>query len=165
MLPLPLADSFGGRSWEAKCGASEAVRTSWAGARHAYARSCASGGSNFLLGPVCHAALAAAGITNGAPFRSDSVPLGERSAFIRGQYMYTGSRTSFVNVLPPAGRPLSAYSLVDLRVGLNQGPWEIALFARNLFDAHAEIADRSAALVHRDPPNDRIFSAPCILIA
>ena len=214
------------------------------------------GGSNFLLGPVCRAALEAAGITNGAPFKSDSlwsyeigaknswfggraqsrlsvyridwkniqqttdlavvdptcgfnvttnsgaarseggefeldtvplehmtlsvaagyedakiteatpgsltvvgqpinevpkwtgsatgqysVPLGERSAFIRSQYTYTGSRTSFVNVLPPAGRPLSAYSLVDLRVGLNQGPWEIALFARNLFDAHAEIAD------------------------
>jgi hypothetical protein len=86
MLPLPLADSFGGRWWEAKCGASEAVRTSWAGARHAYARSRASGGSNFLLGPVCHAALAAAGITNGAPFKSDSVPLGvhPRSVHVHG---------------------------------------------------------------------------------
>jgi iron complex outermembrane recepter protein len=214
------------------------------------------GGSNFLLGPVCHAALAAAGITNGAPFKSDSLwsyeigaknswfggaaksrlsvyridwkniqqttdlavvdpicgfnvttnsgaalsegaefeldtvllervtasiaagyedakiteatpgsltvvgqpinevpkwtgsatlqysmPLGERSVFVRSQYTYAGSRTSFVNVLPPTGRPLGGYSLVDLRVGIDQGPWQGTLFARNLFNAHAEVAD------------------------
>lgn len=214
------------------------------------------GGSNFLLGPVCHTALAAAGITNGAPFKSDSlwsyeigaknswfgdraksrlsvyridwkdiqqttdlaevdptcgfnvttnsgaarsegaefeldtaplehvtlsvatgyedakiteatpgsltvvgqpinevpkwtgsataqysVPRAEGSPFIRAQYTYTGLRTSFVNVLPPTGRQLNSYSLVDLRVGVDQGSWEGALFARNLFNAHAEIAD------------------------
>jgi iron complex outermembrane recepter protein len=70
-----------------------------------------------------------------------SVPLSELSLFIRGQYTYSGSRTSFVNVLPPAGRPLNSYSLVNLRVGVDQGPWEAALFARNLFNAHAEIGD------------------------
>jgi iron complex outermembrane receptor protein len=232
------------------------------------------GGSNFLLGPVCNAALATAGITNGAPFKSDSlwsyevgaknswfggrvksrlsvyridwkniqqtmslgavdplcsfnvttnsgaavskgaefevdaaplehltlnvaagyedakiteatpgsltvvgqpinevpkwtgsatvqysVPLGERSPFVRGQYTYSGSRTSFVNVLPPTGRPLNSYSLVNLRVGVDQGPTEVALIARNLFNEHAEIGDLAGESAEL-PGRPRWFIAP-----
>jgi iron complex outermembrane receptor protein len=71
-----------------------------------------------------------------------SVPMGsERSLFVRGQYTYTGARTSFVNVAPPTGRALDAYNLVNLRFGADQGPWEAALFARNLFDVRANLGD------------------------
>lgn len=79
---------------------------------------------------------------NGSATVQYSVPLGERSLFIRSQYRYSASRISFLNVAPLAGgRPLNSYSLVDLRAGVSQGPWEVALFARNLFNASAEIGD------------------------
>jgi outer membrane receptor protein involved in Fe transport len=70
-----------------------------------------------------------------------SVPLGERALFVRGQYTFTGARTSFVDVAPPTGRQLGAYSLVNLRFGVDQGPWEVGFFARNLFDVRANLGD------------------------
>jgi outer membrane receptor protein involved in Fe transport len=70
-----------------------------------------------------------------------SIPLGERSVYIRGQYTFTGMRTSFVNVAPPTGRTLDSYSLVNLRFGVDQGPWEAGFFARNLFDVRANLGD------------------------
>jgi iron complex outermembrane receptor protein len=69
------------------------------------------------------------------------IPMGVRQGFIRGDYAYTGERFSFINTPPPEGLPLHSYSLVNLRVGMNQGPWETALFARNLFDKLGEIGD------------------------
>jgi len=70
------------------------------------------------------------------------IPLGERTAFLRAQYDFTGARTSFNNI-PPAdgGRSLSSYGLLNLRVGLNQGPWELTLSARNLFNKLGVIGD------------------------
>jgi iron complex outermembrane receptor protein len=68
-----------------------------------------------------------------------TVPFGPRDWFVRGQYTYTGSRTSFNNVV--TGRNESSYSLVNLRIGMNQDRWEVALFARNLFNKYAELAD------------------------
>jgi outer membrane receptor protein involved in Fe transport len=70
-----------------------------------------------------------------------SVPLGKRSLFLRSQYTFVGERTSYINVVPPAGRHLSEYSLVNLRIGVHQGPWEVGLFARNLFDVRANLGD------------------------
>lgn len=70
-----------------------------------------------------------------------AIPLGQRNAFFRAQWDYTGSRTSFNNVAPPAGRPLGAYSLLNVRGGVNQGPWELALFAQNLLDKRGVIGD------------------------
>ena len=70
-----------------------------------------------------------------------SIPLGPRALFIRGQYTFTGARTSFVDVAPPTGRALASYSLVNLRVGIDQGPWEVGIFVRNLFDARANLGD------------------------
>jgi iron complex outermembrane recepter protein len=69
------------------------------------------------------------------------IPLGQRSAFVRAQWEYTGSRTSFNNVAPPAGRPLDAYSLLNVRGGVTQGPWEMTLFAQNLLDDRGVIGD------------------------
>jgi outer membrane receptor protein involved in Fe transport len=70
-----------------------------------------------------------------------TVPLGNRTAFIRGQWAYTGARTSFINAAPPAGRPLDSYSILNLRGGINQGPWELALFVRNVFDERGVVSD------------------------
>jgi outer membrane receptor protein involved in Fe transport len=88
------------------------------------------------------------------------VPLGERSAFLRAQYEFTGARTSFNNVAPEdGGRPLSSYGLLNLRTGVNQGPWELTLSARNVFNKlgvigdlipeGAELADRPRLFVTR----------------
>ena len=88
------------------------------------------------------------------------VPLGERSAFFRAQYEFTGARTSFNNVAPAdGGRPLSSYGLLNLRTGVNQGPWELTLSARNVFNKlgvigdlipeGAELADRPRLFVTR----------------
>jgi iron complex outermembrane receptor protein len=71
-----------------------------------------------------------------------SVPMGSRTAFVRGDATYTGFRTSFYNVRPPTGLPLDAYTLVNLRTGIDQGPWELALFAQNLFDKLGAIGDQ-----------------------
>jgi outer membrane receptor protein involved in Fe transport len=49
-----------------------------------------------------------------------------------GQYTYTDSRVSYNN--SPTGLSLPAYSLVNLRAGFNQGPWQAALFVKNLFN-------------------------------
>ncbi len=69
-----------------------------------------------------------------------TVPLsGERSAFLMGQYTYMGSRVSYNNV--STGYPLPSYSLANARLGVTQGPWEVALFARNLFDKLAATGD------------------------
>ena len=61
-----------------------------------------------------------------------SIPLGERTGFVMGQYTYTDSRVSYNN--SPTGLSLPAYSLVNLRAGFNQGPWQAALFVKNLFN-------------------------------
>ena len=70
-----------------------------------------------------------------------TIPLGSRSGFIIGEWEYTGSRTSFNNVAPPEGRPLDSYSLLNLRGGVDQGPWQLALFVRNVFDERGVIGD------------------------
>ncbi len=70
-----------------------------------------------------------------------TIPLNGRSAFIIGQWEYTGSRVTFNNVAPPTGRPLDSYSLLDLRAGVNQGPLELALFVRNVFDERGVMGD------------------------
>ena len=70
-----------------------------------------------------------------------TVPLGNRTAFIRGQWAYTGARTSFINAAPPAGRSLDSYDILNLRGGINQGPWELALFVRNVFDERGIVSD------------------------
>jgi len=70
-----------------------------------------------------------------------TVPLGNRMAFIRGQWEHTGARTSFINAPPPTGRPLDSYDILNLRGGVNQGPLELTLFVRNLFDKRGVVSD------------------------
>lgn len=72
-----------------------------------------------------------------------TVPLGtERSGFFRGQWEYTGDRTSYNNVAPAdGGRDLPSYSVVNLRGGVSQGPWELTLYVNNVFDKRGLIGD------------------------
>jgi len=69
------------------------------------------------------------------------IPMGIRTAFLRAQYEYTGARKSFNNIAPPDGRPLGSYGLLNLRTGFNQGPWELTLSARNVFNKPGVIGD------------------------
>ena len=70
-----------------------------------------------------------------------SIPFATQTGFIRGQWEYTGARTSFNNVAPPAGRPLDSYSVLNLRAGVDRGAWELTLFAQNLLDKRGVIGD------------------------
>jgi iron complex outermembrane receptor protein len=58
--------------------------------------------------------------------------------FVRGDYEYTGqSFGSYVRPAPGAPNPSyinPAYSVVNLNAGVNVGNFEVALFAKNLFD-------------------------------
>jgi hypothetical protein len=62
-----------------------------------------------------------------------SVPIGaERSGFLRAVWTYTGARTTYND--NPAGVHLAGYDLLNLRAGVDQGPWELALFGDNVFN-------------------------------
>jgi iron complex outermembrane recepter protein len=67
-----------------------------------------------------------------------SIPIdASRSAFLRGVWTYTGPRTTYND--NPAGIRLAGYDLLNLRAGVAQGPWEIALFGDNVFNRYAAI--------------------------
>lgn len=70
-----------------------------------------------------------------------TIPMGVRTGFVRAQWEYTGDRTSFNNVAPPEGRPLGSYALLNLRTGFNQGPWQLTLSCRNVFNKLGIIGD------------------------
>ena len=68
-----------------------------------------------------------------------SVPVGERSYFLRGVWTYAGSRISYNNI--QTGRELGSYNLFNFRTGFDQGPWEVAFFLDNLFDVRGNLGD------------------------
>jgi outer membrane receptor protein involved in Fe transport len=68
-----------------------------------------------------------------------AVPFGPHTAFVMGQYTYTDDRVSYNNT--PAGLSLPAYNQVNMRAGVNEGPWQVAFFARNLFNTLGVISD------------------------
>ncbi len=70
-----------------------------------------------------------------------TIPIGDRTGFLRAQWQYTGARTSFNNVAPPIGRALPSYTVLNLRTGARQGPWELTLFVENVFDKLGVIGD------------------------
>jgi len=74
-------------------------------------------------------------------YRAIRDSVGRAVGFLRAQYEYTGARKSFNNIAPPEGRPLSSYGLLNLRTGINQGPWELTLSARNVFNKLGVIGD------------------------
>ncbi len=70
-----------------------------------------------------------------------TIPFDARTAFVRAQWDYVGARKSFNNVAPPEGRDLGSYGLLNLRAGFNEGPWELTLSARNVFNRLGVIGD------------------------
>jgi iron complex outermembrane recepter protein len=73
----------------------------------------------------------------GLDYRFDVAAL---PAFVHTDYAYVGSSLSANNdAVNPRRRP--AYSLVNLRVGVDVRRVELAVFAENLFDEHANFAD------------------------
>ncbi|HEV2650932.1 MAG TPA: TonB-dependent receptor, partial [Rhizomicrobium sp.] len=95
-------------------------------------------GSNFVVGQQL----------NGVPkwtaaFTTEyTVPTEFGQAFLRGQYNFVGTSISYAN--DPAGRVRQAYSLVDLHLGADYGPWEASVYAKNLFDERADLGDEQS---------------------
>ena len=63
--------------------------------------------------------------------------------YMRGDAQYVDSRiTLFDPTLPeffPTLAELDSYSLFNLRLGAEQGPWRVELFVDNLFDEKADL--------------------------
>ncbi len=77
---------------------------------------------------------------NGSAILQYSVPTPVGSAFFRAVATSVGSSVSYNNVAYP-GREVSGYTLFNARTGVDRGPWNIALFADNLFDRRANLGD------------------------
>ena len=50
------------------------------------------------------------------------------------------------------GRVRNAYSLVDVHVGGTSGPYELSVFAKNLFDTRANLGDEQSETVELQTP-------------
>jgi iron complex outermembrane recepter protein len=85
------------------------------------------------------------------------VPASFGQAFVRSQVSFTGRSVSY-SVVPvqEGGRVRNAYSLMDLFVGGISGPYEISLFAKNLFDTRANLGDEQSETSElENPPRPR----------
>jgi len=60
-----------------------------------------------------------------------------RTGFFRADVQYTGSTTT--SLYPALNEKQDAYTLVNLRIGLEDESWRVTLFADNLFDELASI--------------------------
>jgi iron complex outermembrane receptor protein len=82
-----------------------------------------------------------------------SFPTSFGTGFVRSSYSFTGRSVSY-SVIPvqDGGRVRDAYSLVDLHVGGQSGPYEISLFAKNLFDVRGNLGDEQSETVELQNP-------------
>jgi outer membrane receptor protein involved in Fe transport len=82
-----------------------------------------------------------------------TVPASFGEAFVRSQISYTGHSVSY-SVIPVqgGGRPRDAYTLVDLHLGGSFGPYEVSVFAKNLFDTRANLGDEQSETVELQNP-------------
>jgi iron complex outermembrane recepter protein len=82
-----------------------------------------------------------------------AVPVSFGEAFVRSTISFTGKSVSY-SVIPiqDGGRVREAYSLVDLAVGGKTGPYEISVFAKNLFDTRANLGDEQSETVELQNP-------------
>jgi iron complex outermembrane receptor protein len=82
-----------------------------------------------------------------------SFPTNFGTGFVRSSYSYTGRSVSYSVVsVQDGGRVRDAYSLVDLHVGGQSGPYEISLFAKNLFDVRGNLGDEQSETVELQNP-------------
>jgi outer membrane receptor protein involved in Fe transport len=82
-----------------------------------------------------------------------TVPASFGEAFVRSQVSFTGRSVSY-SVIPvqDGGRVRNAYSLVDVHVGGTSGPYELSVFAKNLFDTRANLGDEQSETVELQTP-------------
>ena len=66
--------------------------------------------------------------------------------FVRGDLQFVGERQS---ALGPGSTELSSYTLLNLKAGLETGPYRVSLFANNLTDERAELSRYSLAGVRQ----------------
>jgi iron complex outermembrane recepter protein len=82
-----------------------------------------------------------------------SVPASFGEAFVRSQISYTGHSVSYsVISVQDGGRPRDAYTLVDLHLGGSSGPYEVSVFAKNLFDTRGNLGDEQSETVELQNP-------------
>jgi iron complex outermembrane receptor protein len=62
---------------------------------------------------------------------------GGLDAFIRGEITHVGDRWNAYRAIGPAATEMDAYDLVNLRLGVRNDRWSVALFASNLLDERA----------------------------
>jgi iron complex outermembrane recepter protein len=75
--------------------------------------------------------------------------LGGRYGYVRGDLQFVGDRQS---ALGPASTELPAYTLLNLRAGVDAGPYRLAVFAQNVTDERAELSRTSLAGVRLGQP-------------
>jgi iron complex outermembrane recepter protein len=120
-----------------------------AGYDNAKITSVPAGATGFVVGQAL----------NGVPKLTASLlgeytaPTSFGAAFVRSQVSFTGQSVSY-SVVPvqDGGRVRNAYSLMDLHVGGSHGPYEVSLFAKNLFDTRANLGDEQSETVELQNP-------------
>jgi iron complex outermembrane receptor protein len=82
-----------------------------------------------------------------------TVPASFGEAFVRSQISYTGRSVSY-SVVPvqEGGRVRDAYTLVDVHLGGSFGPYELSVFAKNLFDTRGNLGDEQSETVELQNP-------------
>ena len=75
--------------------------------------------------------------------------LNEGYGYVRGDLQYVGDRQ---NALGPGSTELPSYTLLNLRAGVDYGPYRLAVFANNVTDERAELSRTSLAGVRLGQP-------------
>lgn len=74
---------------------------------------------------------------------------GNEYAYLRGDLQYVGSRK---NALGPIAEDLESYTLLNLRAGIQRGPYDLSVFVNNASDERAELFRSSIFGVRNGDP-------------
>ena len=66
--------------------------------------------------------------------------VGDWQGMIASDVTYRDAENSYFNSNTTFNIPLAPYTLVNLRLGVINGPWSVTAFARNLTDKRAEVS-------------------------
>ncbi len=76
----------------------------------------------------------------GSAIAQYTIPWGDKSPYLRAQVTSVSSSTSYNNV-PYPGREVTGFSLLNLRAGIEKGPWNAALYLDNALDKRGNMGD------------------------
>lgn len=77
--------------------------------------------------------------TGNVALQYDFAISGPWSGYFRGDYSYTGSSQTQFNDNGAFYNEQDAYSIVDLRAGMESGDWRVSVYLENVFDERAEV--------------------------